>query len=113
MIRGLALKQLDANNLRRLYIKEFSVAAVNGLIWGSLTGLLTLFLYQNLGLAFVMMLAMSGTMVLAALIGVSIPLILKKLKQDPVLGSTIITTGMTDTLGFLIFLSLASLLLPN
>lgn len=113
VIRGLALKQLDANNLRRLYIKEFSVAAVNGLIWGSLTGLLTLFLYQNLGLAFVMMLAMSGTMVLAALIGVSIPLILKKLKQDPVLGSSIITTGMTDTLGFLIFLSLASLLLPN
>lgn len=111
VIRGLALKQLDRHNLSRMFMKESGVAVINGLMWGSLTGVLTLILYQNLGLAAVIMLAMLMTMILAALIGMSIPLILKRFGQDPVLGSSVITTGLTDTLGFLIFLGLATILI--
>ncbi|EAR61585.1 magnesium transporter [Neptuniibacter caesariensis] len=107
VIRGLATKQLDRSNRLQLVKKEFSVALVNGALWGTVTGIITLLLYQDLSLAFVMLLAMFCTMLFAAIIGVGIPIALKSLGQDPALGSSVIITGATDTLGFLIFLSLA------
>jgi magnesium transporter len=109
VIRGLSLKQLDSENLPHLFYKEFFVALINGVIWGGITGLLILIFYQNLKLSLVITLAMLGTMLLSAFLGVTIPLLLKKMKQDPALGSSVIVTGFVDTMGFLIFLSLAAL----
>ena len=111
VIRGLATKQLDHSNRIHLVKKEVSVAVVNGLLWGFVTGLVTLILYQNFNLALVMLLAMFCTMLFAAIIGVAIPIILKSAGQDPALGSSVIITGTTDTLGFLIFLGLAASIL--
>lgn len=111
VIRGLATKQLDHSNRILLVKKEVSVAVVNGLLWGFVTGLVTLILYQNFNLALVMFLAMFCTMLFAAIIGVAIPIILKSAGQDPALGSSVIITGTTDTLGFLIFLGLAASIL--
>lgn len=111
VIRGLALKQLERKNLPHLFLKEFLVALTNGLMWGSITGLLILMFYGNISLSIVILLSMLFTMLLSAMVGVSIPLLLKKMNQDPVLGSSIIITGMTDTMGFLIFLGLATLLI--
>lgn len=111
VIRGLALKQLDRQNLPHLFAKEMSVALINGAIWGTVTGIIILLIYQRLDLALVIMLAMLLTIVMAAFVGICMPLLLKKLNQDPALGSSVITTGFTDTFGFLIFLGLASLLL--
>jgi magnesium transporter len=67
--------------------------------------------YQNLELSAVLMLAMLLTFILASLFGVSAPLLLNKIGRDPAMGSSVILTGVTDAFGFLIFLSLASLLL--
>lgn len=111
VIRGLATKQLDANNRVQLLKKELSIALMNGSIWGSVAAVVTYFLYDNLSLSIVMLLAMFCTMLFAALIGVAIPLLLKKAGQDPALGSSVIITGTTDTLGFLIFLGLAAAIL--
>jgi len=61
--------------------------------------------------ATLMMLAMLSTMLFASFIGVAIPIALKRLGQDPALGSSVIITGTTDTLGFLIFLGLAAVIL--
>lgn len=111
VIRGLATKQLDRSNRLLLVKKEFSIAVVNGALWGTITGLVTLFIYQDLNLALVMLLAMFFTMLFAAIIGVGIPIGLKAMGQDPALGSSVIITGTTDTLGFLIFLGLAATIL--
>jgi len=111
VIRGLALNHINSSNLGRLVIKEMAIGVMNGLIWGALMGAATWLIYQRFDLAIVMLLAMTLTLILAALIGVFIPVILKNLGQDPVLGSTILITGITDTMGFLIFLTLAALLL--
>lgn len=111
VIRGLSTKQLTSQNRFQLVKKELSISVLNGVLWGGITGLITLFIYQDLNLALVMLLAMCSTMMFAALIGVSVPIILKSIGQDPALGSSVIITGTTDTLGFLIFLGLAASIL--
>lgn len=111
VIRGLALKQLERKHLPRLFLKEFLVASTNGLMWGSITGILILIFYGNTSLSIVILLSMLFTMIMSAMVGVSVPLLLKKMNQDPVLGSSVIITGFTDTMGFLIFLGLATLVL--
>jgi len=111
VIRGLATQQLAPDNRLQLVRKELSVALLNGALWGTITGFLTLLLYQNLNLGLVMLLAMFCTMLFAACIGVGIPILLKAMGQDPALGSSVIITGTTDTLGFFIFLGLAAMIL--
>lgn len=111
VIRGLALRQLDASNFVHLFFKELAIGLMNGTLWGVVIGLITWLLYGNFQLGLVMLLAMIMTLIMAAVIGVLVPFGLKKLGQDPVLGSSVIITGSTDTLGFLIFLGLAALML--
>lgn len=111
VIRGLATKQLDSQNRGQLIRKEVSVALLNGILWGTVTAFVTLMLYRDGYLALVMLLAMFCTLLFASVIGVTVPIILKSLGQDPALGSSIIITGTTDTIGFLIFLGLAAAIL--
>jgi len=73
--------------------------------------LFTYLLYQNTALAVVIGVAMLLTMIVAAIIGLSVPIILEKTGHDPALGSSIITTATTDSMGFLIFLGLATIFL--
>ena len=71
----------------------------------------TLLLYGSLPLAGVMALAMFLNMLVAAIAGVLCPLILERMGRDPVMGSSILLTAITDSMGFLIFLGLATALL--
>ncbi len=90
------------------------VALLNGLFWGSIMGALTWLMYDNLQLGGVMMLAMLLNLLLAALMGVLIPLLMTKMKRDPAVGSSVLITALTDTGGFFIFLGLATIfLLPH
>jgi magnesium transporter len=91
--------------------KELAISAMNGLVWGLLMGVITLLLYGSRPLAAVMGLAMLLFMHVAATAGVVVPLILERMGRDPVMGSSILLTGITDSMGFLIFLGLASMLL--
>ncbi len=111
VIRGLALSQLNESNRRYLLRKELSIAALNGLIWGVLMGLETLVLYGSPALAGVMFVAMVLNMIVAAMVGVLCPLLLERMGRDPVMGSSILLTAITDSMGFLIFLGLASAVL--
>lgn len=113
IIRGLALGYIQPGNARRLVLKELGVAALNGLLWGGLVGLLAYGLYDNAGLGGVMMLAMFLNLLVAALAGIAIPFTLQKLKRDPALGSSVLLTATTDSMGFFIFLGLATLLLTH
>lgn len=110
IVRALALGQLQGA-WRTLLRKELSVALLNGVVWGSLLGAVTIWLYGNLALGGVMALAMLLTLVLAAVMGVAIPWVRARLGRDPAIGSSVLITACTDSGGFFIFLGLATLLL--
>ena len=109
VIRGLALSQLNVRNLLFLLRKELAIGAINGVLWGVVMAAATFVLYGSVGLAAVMAAAMLLNMLVASAVGVLCPLILDRLGRDPVMGSSILLTAITDSMGFLIFLALASL----
>ena len=87
------------------------VALANGLIWGSVMGVLSYALYGSIGIGLVMVAAMTLNLLLAAVVGVLIPIVMEKLGRDPALGSSVLITAVTDSGGFLIFLGLATVFL--
>ena len=111
IIRSLTQGQITAHNTWHLIRKELSIGVVNGLVLGLLVGLFALALYQNYYLASVIAAAMLLELVFASLVGFSVPMLLKKFNKDPALGSSVILTACTDSVGFLIFLGLASIIL--
>jgi len=111
IVRALALGQLNLGNARKLFAKEIGVSAVNGMVWGSAVGLFAFFIYDSVGLGLVMALAMTLNLLLAASLGVLIPLVLQKLGRDPAAGSSVMITAVTDSGGFFIFLGLATVFL--
>jgi magnesium transporter len=111
VIRGLALSQLNARNMLFLLRKELAIGVINGVLWGIVMAAATLVLYRMPGLAAVMASAMVLNMLLASVVGVLCPMILQRMGRDPVMGSSILLTAITDSMGFFIFLALASLLL--
>ncbi|ALQ51089.1 magnesium transporter [Nitrosomonas ureae] len=111
IVRALALDQINTRSAWKLITKEVGVSIVNGLLWGTVVGLFTFAIYQNAELGLVMTLAMTLNLLLAALLGVMIPLTLRKLGRDPALGSSVMITAVTDSGGFFIFLGLATFFL--
>ncbi len=111
IVRALALGQLNLSNARKLFAKEIGVSAVNGMVWGSAVGLFAFFIYDSVALGLVMALAMTLNLLLAASLGVMIPLLLQKFGRDPAAGSSVMITAVTDSGGFFIFLGLATVFL--
>jgi magnesium transporter len=111
IVRALALGQISAGNARKLFAKEMGVSALNGLIWGGIVGLFAFLIYHSWQLGAVMMGAMVLSLMLAAIMGVTIPLVMQKLGRDPALGSSVMITAITDSGGFFIFLGLATIFL--
>jgi magnesium transporter len=111
IVRGLALGQIASHNMKSLLQKELGVSLLNGLIWGTVLGLIAYVLYQNFLLSAVMTAAMTLNLLLAAIMGVIIPLVMTKLGRDPAVGSSVLITAMTDSGGFFIFLGLATIFL--
>jgi magnesium transporter len=111
IVRALALGQITRDSARQLLLKEISVSALNGLIWGSVVGLFAFLIYHSWQLGLVMTGAMALNLLLAAVMGVAIPLVMQKLGRDPAIGSSVMITAITDSGGFFIFLGLATLFL--
>ncbi|WP_337036063.1 magnesium transporter [Pantoea agglomerans] len=114
IVRALALHQVEPGNFSFLIVRELGVALINGLVWGGIMGGITWLMYDNMALGGVMMLAMALNLLLAALMGVLVPLVMTKMNRDPAVGSSVLITALTDTGGFFIFLGLATIfLLPH
>lgn len=111
IVRAIALGQVNKDSTSKLISKEIGVSIVNGIVWGSVVGIFTYALYHDMQLGLVIALAMMLNLLLAALVGVLIPLIRIKLGRDPALGSSVLITAVTDSGGFFIFLGLATLFL--
>ncbi|RMH94126.1 magnesium transporter [Lysobacter pythonis] len=111
MVRGIALGQIASSNVPTLVWKEVRVAVINGLILGVLLGLVVLVWFHNPALAGVIGIALTANFTFAALGGVFVPVTLRRFGFDPALAGGVILTTITDTLGFLTFLGLATLIL--
>lgn len=111
IVRAMALDQVNTGNTSRLLRKELSVALINGLVWGCVIGGVAFWLYDNFALGVVMTSAMTLNLLLAALMGVLIPMTLMRMGRDPAMGASVMITAVTDSGGFFIFLGLATIFL--
>ncbi len=111
IIRSLALGLISPANVRKLITKEIGIAVLNGLVWGSLIGVVAYGLYRDVHLGMVMATAMMLNLLVAAGMGVAIPLVRDRLKLDPAVGTSVLLTAITDSMGFFIFLGLATMFL--
>ncbi len=106
-VRALATNQLAQSNTRRAIFREIRVALLIGLTVAIIAGMGAGLWYQNWLLAAVIASAILFNILIAGLSGVTIPMALDRLDQDPAVSSSIFVTMITDSMGFLIFLSLA------
>lgn len=111
MVRKMALGDIDAENARTAIVKEFFVALLNGLLFSIVIGFVAYFWFHIKLLGLVIALAMVFNLLIAGIFGALIPLFLKRIDVDPAVGSTVLLTTLTDVLGFLSFLGLASIIL--
>jgi len=110
-LRGLALDQIAQSNVRWLTRKEVAVGALNGLAWALVVALISYLWFRDEGIAAVIAAAMILNLLAAAFAGVVIPLVLHRFGMDPALSGAVILTTVTDVVGFVSFLGLASLFL--
>ena len=113
MIRAIALGEVEFKDGLPLILKQISVGIVNGAFTGLIAGIVLYFMFGNPYLGIIIFLSMIMNMIMAGLVGVSIPLILKALNIDPALASAIFITTATDMFGFFIFLRLATVLIDK
>lgn len=109
-MRGLALREIRVQQWLRMLMKETSVAFLNGIAVALTTSLGVYVWSRSFGLALVIGSAMIISMVAAGLSGALIPMALTAVGQDPAQSSSIILTTVTDVVGFLSFLGIATLL---
>lgn len=108
-MRGLALREVRGSHWRRLAFKEAMVGTINGAAIAISAGAGVLVWSGSMGLAVVIAISMVVAMAAANFAGASIPILLKRLGQDPAQSSSIFLTTVTDVVGFLVFLGLATL----
>ena len=111
MVRGMALGQVGSGNLRALLAKETLVGVANGTVWAVVVGAVAGLWFSDAMLGVVIAAAMLINLVTAAVAGVGVPLVLRRMDIDPALAGGVVLTTVTDVMGFFSFLGLASLVL--
>ncbi|MEA3433310.1 MAG: magnesium transporter, partial [Campylobacterota bacterium] len=111
VVRQLALGDIAQKDAMRTIKKELLIAASNGLIFSLLMGAIASLWFDTWMLGVVIALSMVINLLAAGFFGAAVPLMLKRFKIDPAIGSTVILTTITDVVGFLSFLGLATVML--
>lgn len=111
VIRGLALDQISSSNAWGVLRKELAVGILNGLLWAAVVTLIVILWFGDYHIGMIIAAALVVNLLVAAFTGVTIPLVLKRMGSDPALGSSVLLTTVTDVVGFLIFLGLATVFL--
>ncbi len=110
-IRGLATKRLNEGNPTMLLLKEASVGSLNGVIWAIIVASITILWVDDIGVGIIIAVAIIVNLICAAGAGVIIPIVLKKFGVDPALASSVVLTTITDIVGVVVFLGLATVFL--
>jgi len=111
VIRGIALGHIGASNARQLLYKELAVSMLNGLLWAGIVAVVVVFWFGQLQVALVIAVAIVINLLCAAFAGATIPMVLRRLGADPALGGSVMLTTVTDVVGFVVFLGLATFFL--
>ena len=109
VIRGIAVGQITSSNLKWLLNREFVVGLLNGLLWALVVSVLAVLWFSDITIGIVIAAALLINLVVAALAGTALPYFLNARKIDPALAGGVILTTITDVVGFLSFLGLATL----
>ena len=108
IVRAIALGELVGVGARRLLTREAILGVLHGAWLGILVAVVAVIWKQNLGLGLVLGLAMFGNMIIAGSVGAGVPLFLRRMGMDPAVASAVVVTTVTDVVGFLLFLGIAS-----
>lgn len=110
-IRGIALGQIAKTNVKPLLIKELSIGILNGIFWSCVVAIVVILWFGKLSLGIIIGASMIINLIIAALAGATIPIILKRYGIDPAIAGGVILTTVTDVVGFVTFLGLATIFL--
>jgi len=111
ILRGLTLEQINSSNLKWLFKRELAVSILNGLILSVLVGITTYLWFNEITLSLLISFALIINLVSSVIAGVFVPIILRSLNQDPAISGSVVVTTVTDVIGFLSFLGLATIFL--
>jgi magnesium transporter len=111
VLRGLTLEQISSSNLRWLLKRELAVSILNGIVLSVLVGAATYMWFGEIILSVLISCALIINLISSVMAGVFVPLILRHFKQDPAIAGSVVVTTVTDVIGFLSFLGLATIFL--
>jgi magnesium transporter len=109
VIRSMALGQIGKTNAGWLMNRELKVALLNGILWAVVAAIVAALWFSDITLGYIFAGAMIINLLTAALAGAYLPMLLKSLKIDPALAGGVALTTITDVVGFLSFLGLATI----
>ena len=113
VLRGLTLEQINSSNIKWLFKRELAVSILNGIVLSILVGFITYAWFQELAISLLISCALIINLISSVIAGILVPLILRKFKQDPAISGSVVVTTVTDVIGFLSFLGLATIYLYN
>lgn len=108
MVRGMALGHINRNNMRWLVGKEFISGALNAMLWALVIGVVASYWFDDARIGWIIAIAMVINLLTAAVAGALVPVALKSMKIDPALAGGVVLTTITDVVGFVAFLGLAT-----
>ena len=111
VIRGIALGQLGSSNYRSLIKKEIAVGILNGLIWALVVALFSIYWFGNYSIGAIIGFALIVNLIAGAFAGAVIPIMLRQFGIDPAIAGGVVLTTVTDVVGIIAFLGLATLVL--
>ena len=111
VLRGLTLEQINTSNIGWLFKRELAVSILNGIVLSALVGLVTYLWFDDKIISFLISFALIINLISSVIAGILVPLILRKFKQDPAIGGSVVVTTVTDVIGFISFLGLATIFL--
>lgn len=112
VIRSLALGQISKTNTRSLLHNEMLLGLINGIIWALIVFVISALAFDDTSIGIVIGIAMLLNLLIAPLVGVTLPIFLRKFGIDPALAGSVLLTTATDVVGYSAVLGLAALLLP-
>ena len=111
VLRGLTLEQISNSNLGWLFKRELAVSILNGIVLSLIVSFITYLWFNQFILALLIAAAMIINLLSSVIAGVFVPIILRRLNQDPAIAGSVIVTTVTDVVGFVSFLGLATIFL--
>jgi magnesium transporter len=109
LIRGIAMGQVGRNNQAWLVNRELMIGILNGTLWALVVAVAASLWFDDWNIGLIIAAAMVINLITAALTGAILPLIMTRIKIDPALAGGVVLTTVTDVVGFVSFLGLATI----